>query len=203
MQEADVADARLMGADAVLLIAAAPRRRRAARAARPWPTSWAWPRSSRCTTTTELDRALAAGCSPRRGQPARPAHVPASTTSAPARWRRASRPGSSRSPSRASGTRPTPGGWPRPATTPSWSARRSCGPRTGSRQLQRAGRASRRDAMTRGPLRQDLRHHLGGRRAAGRSASAPRPWGSSSPRRPGRSRCSWPATSPSGCPSTS
>ena len=66
----------------------------------------------------------------------------------------------------------------------------------------RAGRASRRDAMSGGPLRQDLRHHLGSRRAA---RGQPRGLGrraSSSPPRRGRSRCSWPATSPSGCPST-
>ena len=48
-QEADVADARLMGADAVLLIAAAFDDDELSAAPR-WPTSSDWPRWSRCTT---------------------------------------------------------------------------------------------------------------------------------------------------------
>ena len=50
VREADVADARLMGADAVLLIVAALDDDELA-GAPPWPTSWAWRRWSRCTTT--------------------------------------------------------------------------------------------------------------------------------------------------------
>ena len=45
-----MADARLMGADAVLLIVAALDGRRAGAGAPPWPTSSAWRRWSRCTT---------------------------------------------------------------------------------------------------------------------------------------------------------
>ena len=130
VQQADVADARLMGADAVLLIVAAldDDELRALRGAR----GQAGPGRTRRGARRGGARPRAGRrVRPGRGQPARPAHASTSTTSAPAPWPRAYRPASSPSPSRASGTRPTPGGWPRPATTPSWSARRWCGRRTG------------------------------------------------------------------------
>ena len=60
VHEADVADARLMGADAVLLIVAALDDAFCVRAPR-WPTILDWPRWSRCTTNAALDRALSAG----------------------------------------------------------------------------------------------------------------------------------------------
>ena len=136
VQEADVADARLMGADAVLLIAAALDDDELAPLRRPGRASSAWPRWSRCTTRRSSARALAAGARPRRGEPTRPAHVrggPRACLRAggahPGRCRGGGRVGHPR-------TRPTPGGWPRPATTPSWWARRWCAPGTGPAQLR-------------------------------------------------------------------
>ena len=59
--EVDIIDARLMGADAVLLIAAALERRGAGPFPGPRRSRSAWPPWWRCTSEEELDRALAAG----------------------------------------------------------------------------------------------------------------------------------------------
>ena len=177
-----------------------PRRRRAARLR--GPRRAARPGRARRGARRGGARPRAGGrVVPGRGEPARPAHVPGRSRARRAPWRHASRPGSSPSPSRASGTPPTPGGWPRPATTPSWWARRWCGRRTGwassrSWSVIPSGRDDRRTSSSRSAAspRRPTR--------CWRSASGPRPSGSSSPPRRGRSRCSWRATSPSGSPST-
>ena len=116
----------------------------------------------------ELARALGAGAAPGRGQPARPADLPGGPRAGLRHGRRAYRPAWWPWPSRASATPTTPAGWPTRATTPSSSARRSCGPPTARPQLREPHRASGRGRDERRPLRQDLRHHLGGRCAARR-----------------------------------
>ena len=102
-----VDEARVAGADAVLLIVAAldagAARARCARAPRrSGSTRW-----SRCTTSAELDAALAAGARPDRHQQPRSAHASRPTSASPSGSRRACRRGSSWSPRAASSRAPT------------------------------------------------------------------------------------------------
>ena len=124
VQEADVADARLMGADAVLLIAAALSDAEL-RPCAALADELGLAALVEVHDEEELDRALGRRRRRWSGSTSATCARSRSTTSGPARWRRASRPAWSPWPSRASATPTTPGGWPRPATTPSWSARRS------------------------------------------------------------------------------
>ena len=163
VQEADVADARLMGADAVLLIVAAldddelkrcAARRRGARSGR----------AGRGARRGGARPCPGGGSTARGGQPTRPAHV----------QRR------SRARLRTGGAHPRRGDRGRRVGHP----RRRRRPPPGRRRLRR--HPGRRDACPRrrtgwrssgswwgiplgrddgGPLRQDLRHHVGSRRA--------------------------------------
>ena len=142
MQAADVCDARLMGADAVLLIAAALDDDELA-SAPPWPSALGLDALVEVHDEAELDRALAAGAAAGRGQPAGPAHLRRRPRAGLRVGGARSRPGWWPWPSPGSGTPTTPGGWPTPATTPCWWARRWCARPIGPRQLRQLGRASR------------------------------------------------------------
>ena len=180
---ADVCDARLMGADAVLLIVAALDGRRAGRARRPWPAGSASTPWSRCTTRPSWSGpstpgptssgSTSATCPPSR-----------STASGPCAWRRAI-PGGRGGGGRVGDPdgRRRRAGWPPPATRRCWWGSRSSAPATGRRPWPpwpatrsdaggATGERRRLGATERGAerrlVRQDLRDHHRGRRAAGR-----------------------------------
>ena len=75
VSERDVLDARIMGADCVLLIAAALDEERAGRLSTSWRPASASTCSSRSTTKPSWRLALAAEADDHRRQPARPRHV--------------------------------------------------------------------------------------------------------------------------------
>ncbi len=122
--ERDVLDARIMGADCVLLIAPRSTRPSWRRSTR-WPSRSASTCSSRSTTKRELEHALAAGRHADRREPARPRHVPGRPRAGGPDGRRDPRPRRQGRRVRCSRRRRRPVACARPATTPSWSARRS------------------------------------------------------------------------------
>ena len=184
--ERDVVDARLMGADAVLLIVAAlddaelRRLPRAGRRARP-RRARRGPRRGRARAGA--GRRRHAG----RRQPARPRHLRGRPRAGRADGAGACPTGVVRSPSPASAAPTTPralaaAGYHAVLVGESLVTRRRpgravapCGEPRGSRRV-----------------REDLRHHQRGGRAAGRRHGRRRASASSSPRRRGRSRRAWP-----------